>query len=175
MSRFSQVALEPLNKKDPDNAEILREQKTLKLKDKEGRDISVGSKVMLPNPKVEGQVAFLDGEDVIVRLAPPHRKGPANEVLCLSKCGRKPKPPPKPKATKAKVRFASPSEEKPVRRGKSRKNTKNTNNDERMAFLLKALHLHNQSRRKSRVPVNNKSRAKSVKPARSRINENEND
>jgi hypothetical protein len=172
MSRFGQVALEPLDKKNPENAEILREQKTLKLKDKEGRDVSVGSKVMLPNPKVEGQVAFLDGEDVIVRLAPPHRKGPANEVLCLSKCGRKPKAPAKPKTPK--VRFAEPSEEKPAR-GKSRKNKKNTVNNERMAFLLKALNLHNQSRRKSRAPPseNKKSRAKSVKPSKSRINEND--
>jgi hypothetical protein len=170
MSRFSQVALEPLDKNDPDNADILREQKTLKLKDKEGRDVSVGSKVLLPNPKVEGHVAFLDGEDVVVRLAPPHRKGPANQVTCITKCGRKPKPPPKPKATKAtKVRFESASNERP-RRGKSRKNK---NNDERMAFLLKALHLHNQSRRKSRAVESKKSRTKSVKPARSRINESE--
>ena len=151
MSRFSQIKMEPLDKKDPETAEIIAEQKTLKLKDSAGRDISVGSKVMLPNPKQEGQVIFIDDEDIIVRMAPPLRKGPASEVKCIRKCGRKPKAekPEKPekstkpaKSTKKRVTFNN----SPVKsRRKTRKNN-NNNNSERLAFLLKALKLHNASK-----------------------------
>jgi len=140
--------MEPLDKKDPETAEIIAEQKTLKLKDSAGRDVSVGSKVMLPNPKQEGQVVFIDDEDIIVRMAPPLRKGPASEVVCIRKCGRKPKAE-KPeksaklaKSTKKRVTFNN----SPVKsRRKTRKNN-NNNNSERLAFLLKALKLHNASK-----------------------------
>ena len=90
MSRFSQIKFYPLAKNDPDYKDIKAEQKALKQKDAEGRDISVGSKIMLPNPKEEGIVVHIDEEDVIVQMAPPHRKGPASEVTCVRKCGRKP-------------------------------------------------------------------------------------
>ena len=148
MSRFSKIKLHPLDKKDPETAEILAEQKTLKLKDSSGRDISVGSKVMLPNPEEEGQVVFIDNEDVIVRMAPPLRKGPASEVSCIRKCGRKPAAPkpekavkePKEKSTRKRVRFNNNSP--PKSRGKTRK----ANNSDRLAFLLKALKLHNASK-----------------------------
>jgi len=155
--------MHPLDKKDPETAEIIAEQKTLKLKDSAGRNVSVGSKVMLPNPKEEGIVVHIDDEDIIVRMAPPLRKGPASEVTCIRKCGRKPKvekpaKEPKGKSTKKRVTFNnSPAKSRrktrknnnnsPVKsRRKTRKNNNNNNNSERLAFLLKALKLHNASK-----------------------------
>jgi hypothetical protein len=170
MSRFSKIKLHPLDKKDPDNAEILAEQKTLKLKDSSGRDISVGSKVKLPNPEEEGQVVFIDDEDVIVRMAPPLRKGPASEVTCIRKCGRKPAAPkpvkpakePKEKSTRKRVRFNNNSP--PKSRGRTRKaNKHNKNNTERLAFLLKALKLHNASKSAKTAKT-----AKTVRKSRAR-------
>lgn len=152
MSRFSQVRFHPLNKKDPEEAEIIEEQKTLKLKDAVGREVSVGSKIMLPNPKEEGLVVAIADDDVVVRMAPPHRKGPASEVSCIRKCGRKPKASkPKPKT---KVTFAKTAK-------KSRKynnNNNNNNNADRLKFLLKALKAHNASKSKSRGKTARKSR-----------------
>jgi hypothetical protein len=99
---------------------------------------------MLPNPKQEGQVIFIYDEDIIVRMAPPLRKGPASEVKCIRKCGRKPKaekPEKSAKLTKKRVTFNN----SPVKsRRKTRKN--NNNNSERLAFLLKALKIHNASK-----------------------------
>jgi hypothetical protein len=155
MSRFSQVKFHPLNKKDPEDLEIIEEQKTLKLKDKHGRDVSVGSKVMLPNPKEEGMVVAIDDDDIIVKMAPPHRKGPASEVGCIRKCGRKPRAP-KPDHPKPKVKFAKTA--KKSRR--SNNNNNNNNNADRLKFLLKALKAHNAS----------KSRAKTARKSRRRNN-----
>jgi len=149
MSRFSQITFHAPDRKDPDYDDIKAEQKALKLKDVNDRDVSVGSKVMLPNPKEEGQVVYIDGDRVIVKMAPPHRIGRASDLTCIRKCGRKPAKPkaPHPRPGKS-VRFApSPS------RGKTRKNkTRDSanNNSDRMAFLLKALALHNASRGKTR-------------------------
>ena len=162
MSRFSQLNFYPLAKNDPDYANSKAEQKTLKLKDLSGRDVSVGSKVMLPNPKEEGIVVHIDEEDVIVRMAPPHRKGPASEVTCIRKCGRKPAAPkpvkpakePKEKSTRKRVQF---NNSPPKSRGKTRK--ANKNNTERLAFLLKALKLHNASKSAKTAKSTRKSRA----------------
>jgi hypothetical protein len=151
MSRFSQVRFHPLNKKDPEEADIIEEQKTLKLKDAVGREVSVGSKIMLPNPKEEGLVVAIDDDDVIVRMAPPHRKGPASEVSCVRKCGRKPKAP-KPDHPKPKVRFAKTAKKS------RRSNNNNNNNADRLKFLLKALKAHNASKSKSRAKTARKSR-----------------
>jgi hypothetical protein len=168
MSRFSQLNFYPLAKNDPDYANSKAEQKTLKLKDSNGRDVSVGSKVMLPNPKEEGVVVHIDEEDVIVRMAPPHRKGPASEVTCIRKCGRKPAAPkpekavkePKEKSTRKRVRFNNNSP--PKSRGRTRKaNKHNKNNTERLAFLLKALKLHNASKSAKTAKSVRKSRKRS--------------
>ena len=148
MSRFSQITFHAPDRKDPDYDDIKAEQKALKLKDAAGRDVSVGSKVMLPNPKEEGQVVYVDEDRVIVKMAAPHRIGPASELTCIRKCGRKPAKPkaPHPRPGKS-VKFApSPSKS----RAKTRKNRSANNNDDRMAFLLKALDLHNASRKASR-------------------------
>jgi hypothetical protein len=170
MSRFSQLNFYPLAKNDPDYANSKAEQKTLKRKDAAGRDISVGSKVMLPNPKEEGIVVHIDEEDVIVRMAPPHRKGPASEVTCIRKCGRKPAAPkpakavksvkePKEKSTRKRVRF---NNSPPKSRGRTRKaNKHNKNNTERLAFLLKALKLHNASKSAKTAKSVRKSRKRS--------------
>jgi len=154
MSRFSQVKFHPLNKKDPDEADIIEEQKTLKLKDAIDRDVSVGSKVMLPNPKEEGIVVAIDDDDVIVRMAPPHRKGPASEVSCIRKCGRKPRAP-KANHPKPKVKFA-----KTAKKSRRSNNNNNNNNADRLKFLLKALKAHNAS----------KSRGKTARKSRRRNN-----
>jgi hypothetical protein len=152
MSRFSQVKFYPLNKKDPEDLEIIEEQKTLKLKDTHGRDVSVGSKVMLPNPKEEGIVVAIDDDDIIVKMAPPHRKGPASEVGCVRKCGRKPRVTksdhPKPKVTFAKT----------AKKSRRSNNNNNNNNADRLKFLLKALKAHNASKSKSRAKTARKSR-----------------
>ena len=169
MSRFSQLNFYPLAKNDPDYANSKAEQKTLKRKDAAGRDVSVGSKVMLPNPKEEGIVVHIDEDDVIVRMAPPHRKGPASEVTCLRKCGRKPAAPkpakavksakePKEKSTRRRVQFNNNSP--PKSRGKTRK-ANNKNNTERLAFLLKALKLHNASKSAKTAKTVRKSRKRS--------------
>jgi hypothetical protein len=180
MSRFSQITFHAPDRKDPDYDDIKVEQKALKLKDVNDRDVSVGSKVMLPNPKEEGQVVYIDGDRVIVKMAPPHRIGRASDLTCIRKCGRKPAKPkvahPKPGKT---VKFAaSPSKSRgktatnPSKsRGKTRKNktrnsNNNNNNSDRMAFLLKALNLHNASRKASRGKT-----ATTRKSRKSRVNE----
>jgi len=172
MSRFSQVKFRALTKKNDDYEEIKEEQKGLKLKDAADRDVSVGSKVMLPNPKEEGLVVHIDDENVIVRMAPPHRMGPASEVTCVRKCGRKPK------AVKAepkpKVRFAETakaSARKTARKSR-RKNNNNNNNADKLDFVLKALALHeaSKSRAKSRAKSSAKSRAPSKTARKSRRN-----
>jgi len=145
MSRFSQVRFHPLNKKDPEDLEVIEEQKTLKLKDSIGREVSVGSKIMLPNPKEEGLVVAIDDDDVVVRMAPPHRKGPASEVSCIRKCGRKPRAP-KPDHPKPKVKFA-----KTAKKSRRPNNNNNNNNADRLKFLLKALKAHNVSKSRAKT------------------------
>jgi len=157
MSRFSQVKFNPVTKADPDYEDIKAEQKALKLKDSVGRDVSVGSKVMLPNPKEEGTVVHIDDDRIIVRTAPPHRMGPASDVTCIRKCGRKPRAPKANTKPKKTVKFASTSKSRgKTRKNRSRNNGSNNSNNSRLEFLLKALKLHNES--KSRGKTLGKSR-----------------
>jgi len=170
MSRFSQITFHAPDRKDPDYDDIKAEQKALKLKDVNDRDVSVGSKVMLPNPKEEGQVVYIDGDRVIVKMAPPHRIGRASDLTCIRKCGRKPAKPkvahPRPGKT---VKFAaSPSKSRGKTRKSKTRNSNNNNNSDRMAFLLKALNLHNASRKASRGKT---APSKSRKSRKSRVNE----
>ena len=154
MSRFGQVTFMALTKKNDDYEAVKEEQKVLKRKDAEGRDVSVGSKVMLPNPKEEGTVVHIEDENVIVRMAPPHRMGPASEVTCIRKCGRKPRASkPEPRVRFAATAKATARKSPSKSRAKSRRKN-NNNNDGKLDFLLKALAIHeaSKSRAKSRAP-----------------------
>jgi len=136
MTRFSRVEFRPLSKKDDDEADEIVRQKSLKLKDVKDRDVSVGSKVMIPDPNEEGTVVRIHRGNVIVKMPQPYRMGPADEVECIRKCGRKAAAP-KPKPA---VRFA-----KTARKSRKRGNN-NNNDDDKIKFLLKALKIHEASR-----------------------------
>ena len=68
--------------------------KGAKLKDRNERDISIGSTVEIPYHKgEEGKVVYIDEATgmVYVKMPAPILKGPSKRVTCKSKCGRAPK------------------------------------------------------------------------------------
>lgn len=148
MTRFSRVEFRPLSKKDDGEADEIVRQKSLKLKDAKDRDVSVGSKVLIPDPNEEGTVVRIHRGNVVVKMPQPYRMGPADEVECIRKCGRKAAAP------KPAVRFAKTAR-------KSRKRGNNNNDDEKIKFLLKALKIHEASRAPAKSRAPSKSRAAS--------------
>lgn len=68
--------------------------KGAKLKDRNDRDVSIGSTVEIPYHKgEEGKVVYIDEATgmVYVKMPAPILKGPSKRVTCKSKCGRAPK------------------------------------------------------------------------------------
>jgi hypothetical protein len=112
---------------------------------------------MIPDPNEEGMVVRIHRGNVVVKMPQPYRMGPADEVECIRKCGRKAAAP-KPKPA---VRFA-----KTARKSRKRGNN-NNNNDEKIKFLLKALKIHEASRApaKSRAPSKSRRASKTANVA----------